>query len=51
MTNVKKERGKLEFKRPLSDSQVRSKADLYQVPIIAMLMEVNLREPSRRVDV
>lgn len=41
MTNVKKERGNLEFKRLLSDRQVRSKADIYQVFIIVMLIEVN----------
>lgn len=51
MTNVKKERGNLEFERLLSDSQARSKADPYQVLIIAMLMEVNLRKRSRRVGV
>lgn len=51
MTNVKKERGSLEFKRVLSDRPVRSKADIYQVFIIAMLREVNRRKQSRRVDV
>lgn len=49
MTNVKKERGNLEFKRLLSDKRVRSKADIYQVFIIAMLIEVNHRKQSRRV--
>lgn len=40
MTNVKKERGNLEFKRLLSDRRVRSKADVYQVFIIAMLIRL-----------
>lgn len=51
MTNVKKERGNLELKRLLSDRHVRSKADIYQVFIIAMLIEVNHRKQSQRVDV
>lgn len=40
MTNVKKERGNLVFKRLLSDRRVRSKADVYQVFIIAMLIRL-----------
>lgn len=40
MTNVKKERGNPEFKRLLSDRWVRSKADVYQVFIIAMLIRL-----------
>lgn len=44
MTNVKKKRGNLEFKRLLSDRQVRSKGDIEQVFVIAMLIEVNHRK-------
>lgn len=51
MTNVKKERGNLELKRLLSDRRARSKADIYQVFIIAMLIEVNHRKQSQRLDV
>lgn len=40
MTNVEKERGNLAFKRLLSDRWVRSKADVYQVFIIAMLIRL-----------
>lgn len=48
MTNVKKERGNLDFKRLLSDRHIRSKAGIYLVFIMAMLIEVNHRKQSWR---
>jgi len=46
MTNVKKWRGNVKFKRLLSDRQVRSKGNIDQVFVIAMLIEVNHRKQS-----
>lgn len=51
MTNVKKWRGNVKFKRLLSDRQVRSKGNIDQVFVIAMLIEVNHGKQSYRVNV